>query len=208
MEDSNNKKQIIKIMIIFLLTMGYAVFRYNYFGGVAFSQVPSYIFNKSFSISALIFLVFAAYYYLKNNKSQEKYWARIAIYAVTLHILISLVVFSKEYFPKLFEKDTLGFSGGMVLLTGAVVILILWNQNRLLYFRKLMFMFLILHLFFVGYTGWITVDKWFGKMPPISLIGFVLSICGIILYFFGTKKENINYEHSESSDIKLEHYKK
>ena len=44
--------------------------------------------------------------------------------------------------------------------------------------------FIIIHLFFMGYSGWVTPEKWHGGMPPISLIAFVFSSFGLLLKVF------------------------
>jgi hypothetical protein len=42
-----------------------------------------------------------------------------------------------------------------------------------------------MHLFFMGYKGWVTPTHWHGGLPPISLLGFGMFVIAFILTLIG-----------------------
>jgi len=44
-----------------------------------------------------------------------------------------------------------------------------------------------LHVFFMGYSGWLVPAGWNGGLPPISLVAFLFFIGGYLLNLFGRK---------------------
>jgi len=54
--------------------------------------------------------------------------------------------------------------------------------------RKFMLFALLLgavHLFFMGYQGWIDPAGWHGGLPPISLVAFTIFTIGYVINLFG-----------------------
>jgi len=41
------------------------------------------------------------------------------------------------------------------------------------------------HLFFMGYQGWLKPSGWHGGLPPISLVAFVFFAAGYVVNLFG-----------------------
>jgi hypothetical protein len=54
--------------------------------------------------------------------------------------------------------------------------------------RKFMLFALLLgavHLFFMGYQGWLSPAGWHGGLPPISLVAFSFFVGGYAINLFG-----------------------
>ena len=45
----------------------------------------------------------------------------------------------------------------------------------------------LVHLFFMGYEGWLNPAGWHGGLPPISLIAFVFFSVGYVINLLGRK---------------------
>jgi hypothetical protein len=43
------------------------------------------------------------------------------------------------------------------------------------------------HLFFMGYKGWLNPGGWHGGMPPISLVAFIVFAAGYLINILGRK---------------------
>ncbi|MCF6242943.1 MAG: hypothetical protein L3J74_16570 [Bacteroidales bacterium] len=200
--DKSKKNAGFIISIIFVLSFGYAILRYNIFGGVLWSRLPMYVVNKALSLSGFILLMINYGTYFKNNTKpvRQKTIKHIGISGflfILLHAVLSLLLFRPAVYPKFFDENSwlTGFTG-ISMLSGVVAIVLLWVYNMsftLLYKEKFtqrlkqnLFNAAILitgfHLFFMGYKGWLTPEKWFGKLPPISLIAFCVFIAGVFVY--------------------------
>lgn len=187
------------VIFILLVSLGYAVIRYVVFGDISVLQQPSYLINKAVSISAIIFLTLSAYYYFAREKEKEDFWVKRATPAITLHIILSLALLSKGYYPKFYTDTYLNIWGEMMLIFGSASVLLMWNMHKNIRLRLFLLILLSGHLFFMGFPGWIIIDKWNGGMPPISLIGFLISAIGIIYYLAkpARKKNLIKNERHE-----------
>ena len=124
---------------------------------------------------------------------------------VLIHALISFMLFTPAVYGKFFEPDgTITLLGGLSMLGGVLSFVVLWGYNlsfqthlkedqafiRFITSRRfLLFAFLLgaLHLFFMGYQGWMQPGNWEGGSPPISLIGFLVFSVGYMVNLIGRK---------------------
>ena len=216
MHDTSCKKQFAKTIIITttLISVGYAMFRYNIVGNVSWKDFPIFILNKGFSLASLILLVLNfSLTPLKNlgvsisdNILDARKSLGIAGFSYAfVHLIMSISILAPAYFPVFFvEEGTLSVRGGLCLLGGIVSFIFLWVYYRsfklttkktrkisvLITSRKgvLYTMFFIgIHLFFLGYTGWITHQAWPGGLPPISLLSFIIFLLGFLINLIGRK---------------------
>ena len=200
--------------LILVLTMTYAVLRYNILGTVPLKDIPLFILNKAVSLSSLILLT-ASFSIgpLKNLGiklplhfiNSRHVYGMIGFILTLIHVFISLILLSPVMYSKFFlENGSLSFSAGLSMLGGVLSIAILWFYNwrsqhhlkesrlfnQFTTSRKLILttlFFVAIHLFFMGYKNWITPATWQGGLPPISLISFIIFSIGFIINLFGRK---------------------
>jgi hypothetical protein len=186
----------LRIVAVLLATTVYAVVRYNVFGGVSWAQVPVYVLNKSVSWSAVVFLFFAAYGYLRGQKDESRGWGRASLHAAIVHVMLSLVLVSREYYGKLY-----GLSGGVerlsvwgelhflfgvlgIYLFGMLVRYDARSVGERLTLKRWASLCVLLHLIFLGVPGlgWVNPGTWPGWLPPISLWSAVFVMGALACY--------------------------
>lgn len=203
-------KKIVSVIVAItaIFSMSYAILRYNIFGQIPWKDLPFYIMNKAVSLSAIIlFTISSISKFLNKNKTQipeermeiNNTIEGISFSLITVHVFLSLMLFKPEILAKFFEEDgTVNLFGSISMIAGIISFVSLCGvklssllntkgNNRLYFFQfslNVIMAFIIAHLFFMGYKGWITPDKWYGGMPPISLIAFVFSSFGLLLKVF------------------------
>lgn len=175
--------------------MSYAVVRYVIYGGVSPIHIPSYIMNKGMAFSALITLFAAAAAYRGRSHEEEKFWGKASWHFAIIHILLSLALFSKDYFPKLFGAEKLYLTGELVIIFGVAAAYLYWRLRnvggqpiKVTAMRALAAIMVAMHLFVMGYGGWITVSKWHGGLPPITLISFLFAVASLVMYIIPLAK--------------------
>ena len=176
------------ILIIFVIFMSYAVLRYNVFGDVPASDIPFYVLNKVLAYGGLLLLGIAG---LKSTTSGRHKLGVAAAYCLLIHVVITLTIFSPEYFSKLFEKNShrLTLPASLSLLCGALAFVCLIHLWRVSISKRkgtdlslvsgLGRALLILaagHTAFMGFYIWFSPSTWPGKLPPITLFAFTTAI--------------------------------
>lgn len=208
----NNASYIISVITFVSVT--YAIIRYNIIGDVAWKDLPFFVLNKGIAFSSLVLLTInfslgplqhmgikISDNWLKSRRSMGIAGFLFAL----IHVFMSLSILNPKYYSVFFvEEGTLSLRGGLSLLGGILSFIFLWIYNisfkrglkqderliKLITSRKYLVYGMLLtgiHLFFMGYTGWTTVDKWQGGLPPISLISFVTFFVGFIINLLGRK---------------------
>jgi hypothetical protein len=167
-------------IFVFVLTFLYSILRYNIFGEVPIIDIPTFIVNKAIAFSMIIILLLAV---LKRiNKKDEDFnnYLNVAKILTIIHVLITLSLMSQNYYPKLFLNEKLTLFGNLSVLSGVLAfVFFIFKQIKIGY---LVFLFLTaIHLFFIGFKGWLTFEKWNGMMPPITLFCFIIVIFLFIL---------------------------
>ncbi len=215
--DNTTKKSELADGIIVLATIvsiGYAIVRYNIAGEVPWKDVPIYVLNKGISLASFFLLVLCfSIGPLKNLGAPisdklvaaKKSLGLAGLLLVFVHFVLSVTILNPLYFEVFFEENgTLSLGGGLSLLGGAMGLVLLWIYNltfkdnlakvspiiKTLTSKKIIsiiFLFVGVHLFFMGYSGWTTVHKWQAGLPPISLIAFVIFTIGFLLNLVGRR---------------------
>ena len=201
------------ITFIFLFSVSYSIARYHIFGGVEWSQLPVFIMNKIISMNGLILLTFTlSLKPLKNmgvNISQKWLKGRkvigiVGFISILIHIILSVLLFSPAYYNKFFNTDgTLTLNSGLSMIFGVLAFVLLWYYNLSFYgsqkdrernmvvrsrsFILLVMPFAAMHLFFMGYKGWLNPEGWNSGIPPISLVAFVIIFAGYFINVFGRR---------------------
>lgn len=216
MQESNmqNKTFTSFVILSFILSITYAIIRYNIIGPVPWKDLPLFILNKGVSLSSFILLTasfsigpltnLGIKIHLTLVNSRHAFGVTGFILAM-IHMLISLILFNPVMYEKFFlENGSLSISAGLSMLGGILSLVVLWwynlsmkdhiKMNKSLFqlissklFILMTLLFAGLHLLFMGYKGWLVPSEWHGGLPPISLIGFVLFILALIINLLGRK---------------------
>ncbi len=202
--DKSKKYAGFIIILSFILSLGYAILRYNVFGGVLWSRLPVYVLNKAFALSgfALLIINYASFFTKKIKPFNQEVLKHVGISGflfILIHAAFSLLLFRPAVYSKFFDDNNwLTSFAGLSMLAGVTALILLWIYNMsfsLLYKEKIsaqlkqnIFNAAIIlsgfHLFFMGYSGWLEPEKWFGNLPPISLIAFCIFIIGMIFLVY------------------------
>jgi hypothetical protein len=202
------------VAVTFLASLAYAVLRYHLFGPVPWKDLPFFILNKAFALCAFILLT-VNYSLGPLSKlganipdgwlSARKALGMTGFVVVLFHALMSFMLFKPAVFARFFEKDgTLTLLAGISMLAGILAFVVLWGINlsfqtklsedkafiKFISSRRFLLAAMLLgavHLFFMGYEGWLTPAKWHGGMPPISLVAFAFFVVGYVINLFGRK---------------------
>ncbi len=178
-----------QFLTAFLFTTAYAVIRYAGFGHVSLIHVPVYIMNKSISMTAVEALLMAAIGLMRSEKATVRFWSNICWQLVFVHVLLSLGILSKGYFASYFDGEKMSLTGEVVLLMGVLAAYCFWRLRtpgeKPALRRALTLLacsFVAVHLFTMGFDGWLHVQKWNGGMPPITLLSFLLVISSLAVF--------------------------
>ena len=207
---TNSAASIIAIALIFGLA--YAIVRYHIAGPVPWKDFPFFILNKGISLSAFVLLTLnfglGPLNNLGVNVSEGWLNARKALgmtgfLLVLIHALMSFMLFSPSVYGKFFEADgTLTLLAGLSMLGGVLAFVVLWAFNlsfqtflredqafiRFITSRKFLLTAMLVgavHLFFMGYEGWLNPSGWHGGIPPVSLVAFAFFAVGYVINLFG-----------------------
>lgn len=202
------KAVFVIVIVAAFFSISYAILRYNIFGQVPWKDLPFYVLNKSISLTAIIlFTISNSLKFLNKTRVQiAQKWidssttiGAASLLLIIIHVFISLMLFKPEIFTKFFEENgTVNLLGGISMITGIIsfVLILGIKLNSLSNFKNnhktyssplawnIVMLIIITHLFFMGYGGWITPEKWHGGMPPISLIAFLFCLSGLLLKVF------------------------
>lgn len=211
---SKNKYAQKVILIATLLSIFYAIIRYNIFGTVPWRDLPLYVLNKGISLASLILLTINfSLGPLKNInvKISENFLnARKPIgiagfLFAFLHVFMSVIILNPKYYKVFFmETGFLAIEGSLSLLGGIISFGLLWvyntrfssnftkNEKIIAFISSRKFLiysmfFTGIHLFFMGYKGWGNIPSWQAGLPPISLISFVVFSIGFVINLIGRK---------------------
>lgn len=215
----NWKFTLTSLAAIFALFFIYTIARYVVFRGLPATQIPFYLMNKTIAITTVamlgISLGLGPLNKLLHNKyesivSTKKYFGLVGFGLAAIHTIISLTLLKPAYYGRFFEGDKLNFTGETTLLFGTLALFFFsvlaivsipsvserfdkkaWdNINKI---GLLGFGLVMLHVFVMGYTGWLDTAHWPGKMLPISLIAFlmilIVYIIKLLSNFKSTQKE-------------------
>ena len=200
------------IFVTLILAIGYAVLRYHIAGPVPWKDFPMFILNKGLCLAGFILLTFnfslGPLRSLGVSVSEGWLNARKAMgmtgfLLILIHALMSFMLFSPAVYAQFFLDDgTMTLFGGLTMLFGVLGFVFLWGYNlsfqtflredtafiHAITSRKvLMIAFVLggLHLFFMGYEGWLKPAGWHGGLPPISLVAFSFFAVGYLINLFG-----------------------
>jgi len=205
------------IIVTTTVSILYAVVRYNIVGTVLWKDLPIFVMNKGIALSALVLLTFnfslsplknIGVHISDNWLDSRKSMGITGFVFAFIHLFMSVFILNPKYYSIFFIDDgTLSLRGGISLFGGILSFVLLWIYN--ISFKPILkhekkikemissrsffvygMLFTGIHLFFMGYTGWTTLSKWQGGLPPISLISFVIFAFGYLVNLVGREKNN------------------
>jgi len=209
--DTKNSARAI-ILVTLLLAIGYSVLRYHIAGPVPWKDFPMFILNKGLCLAGFILLTFNFTLGPLNSLgvpvsqgwlNSRKALGMTGFLLVLLHALMSFMLFSPAIYGKFFaENGSLTLLAGLAMLFGVAGFVFLWGYNlsfqtflredaafiRFITSRKVLLFALILgglHVFFMGYEGWLNPAGWHGGLPPISLVAFTFFAIGYLINLLG-----------------------
>ncbi len=218
-KDTKNRLKIAGniFLVFFIFSLGYAVLRYHIMGAVPWKDFPLFIMNKAVALCAFTLLSFN--FSLKPIKKMginiPESWitgrrelGAFAGMLMFIHGLMSFLIFNKANYSKFFEQNgTLTLLAGISMLGGILLFSLLFvyslsfsvflkNESPLISLLKGRVFLLVLmvlggmHLFFMGYSGWLKPSTWHGGLPPISLVSFVFLLLSVLVHIIPKKKKS------------------
>jgi len=201
------------IVVVLVLSLVYSIVRYHLAGGVPWKELPFFIMNKAISLNGLFLLVITfSIAPLKNmglNVSDKWMKARKALgmagfISVFTHMVMSLMLFSPAYYGKFFDDaGRMTLNAQLSMVSGVLAFVVLWFYNMSFYkqgkdkqinkfiksrnFLLSVMPLTALHLFFMGYKGWLNPAGWHAGIPPISLVAFTAFVIGYVINIVGRK---------------------
>ena len=210
---SNNAAGAI-IALTSILSIAYAVLRYHILGPVLWKDLPFYTLNKGIALSAFILLVFNFTFGPLNNLglkmpdillNARRVLGMTGFLFALIHVIMSFLIFNPAVYGKFFAPDgTMTLLAGLSMLGGILAFVVLWGYNlsfqthlsedkkfiQFITSRKFLLtamLFSLVHLFFMGYQGWLNPSAWHGGLPPISLVAFVFFAFSYVINLLGRK---------------------
>lgn len=173
---------------VFAVSLAYAIVRYHVFADVPWEALPVFVTNKAISVASLVMLGMSR---IVVDKTRRKRIGLIGAALAGLHVLLSFVVLQPAYLAKLYgPTGTLTGNAELSMLVGAgATILLGWllyatvlqpveQQTAMSLVRGLGRAVLILvaaHVAFIGWTGWLDLSHWPGRLPPITLLSAAIA---------------------------------
>ena len=209
---TNSAGLIIALTVI--CSIGYAILRYHMAGPVPWKDFPFFILNKGLSLSAFILLTcnfgFGPLKNLGFNVPVGWLNARKALgmtgfLLVLIHALMSFMLFRPAVYRQFFEANgTMTLLAGLSMLGGILAFVVLWAYNlsfqthlredkafiKFITSRKFLLVAMTLgavHVFFMGYQGWLNPGGWHGGLPPISSVAMAVFVLGYTINVLGRK---------------------
>ena len=203
------------------MSLAYAIIRYNIIKGTPWQNLPLFIFNKAFALASVIIIgisfLLGPMAKISPKKFSQKLYLRkslglIGFTIAALHALISLLIFNPSYYPKFFAEGKLTLGGELSMLFGVLAFFIFafvaitslpsiensMDKKRWLSIQRsgyLAFFFVLLHVFFMGFKGWLVPADWPGGLPPISLIAFVIIAFVLLIRILAIFVKNSLYQN-------------
>jgi len=223
-QTTHSKKALTTTIIVVLLALGYAVLRYNIARHVPYSHFPLYIANKSFALSATILIGFSfllgplAHFWPKTFVQKldlRKYFGTYGFALAALHAVMSLVLLSSKYYPRLFALDgKMTAIGESTMLFGIVAFVVFfavslaslpsvaqsmqpgeWQRTQRLGY--LAYFLVLLHVALMGWGGWWKADSWKFGLVSISLISSLFIVFVLIMRALVMKRQDVPHNSLE-----------
>ena len=189
-------------LFIFVFCYFYAALRYHVGADIPLSEWM-FILNKALAWTAFLFIGFSVIPQKLLNKTKSNRRA-LGVFGFTLgliHMIITFFHLGPEHYGKLYNGDSLNFSGWMAISLGAVSALIYTfpligamqnrpNTDRIFRLGKIGFILSTLHPAAIGFNGWLEPYSWPLYLPPITLLAFLTGIALLMIRLILSRGKN------------------
>ncbi len=167
-----------------LAGLGYAVLRYVIAAGASPEQIPLFITNKAIAVAGLVLIGMAS---LVPGARRHRL-GTTGLLLVLLHLLMSFAILNPVYFAKFYaptgymhwqaELSLLAGALGTVVLVRLATVPVIADGFRSLIpgAGRLVLLLSALHVGAIGYPSWSDTAHWPGRLPPITLLSFLLAM--------------------------------
>jgi hypothetical protein len=178
-----------KIILLFAVSVVYAIVRYVVFAPQNLEQVPVFVVNKGVSTAASLCFALAFWQQWRARRgvgdgSEAAIWFRAGVAAAVAHVPMSLAILNASYFPEFFKGARLSWHGEAVFLCGALtagsVYLATrpqWTPRQRWWCSLATVGLLFSHVLFMGLARGLKINASHAYLPPmwlLSLIGIAL----------------------------------
>lgn len=201
---------------VLVLSLAYAVVRYNIARNVSYDQLPLYIGNKAMAMATVIVigLSFAlgplAHFWpgtFARFTPLKKSYGIIGFAMAAIHAIMSLILLSPAYYSRLYlASGKLTATGELTMLLGILAFVIFSavaatslpgvastmrpeQWQRMMRLGYVAYFLVLLHVGIMGWGGWWRASSWQWGLASISLIScfvIVLVMC-LRLFVAGSK---------------------
>jgi len=184
---------VTKAVTVISLTLAYCIVRYVGFGEVEMNNLPAFLVNKATALTSVICLCLFMNSLRTNNKTARFFWGKAFFHLSMIHCGLSLALLSPDYFSAFYTVDKHRFSlwGELAVLVGVIGFYIsaTCTQYASVQLRHRCYQCVLvmagLHVAFMGGAGWLTPMDWYGGLPPITFISFIVVIIGFLISLTG-----------------------
>jgi hypothetical protein len=184
------------VFVVLLASTAYAVARYIVFGDVSPEQLPLFVANKAVSLAGLALIGLSS---LAREHERRKELGLTGLALTGVHVVASLGMLTPAYYAKLFgSAGRMTWQGELSMLAGAAACIPLMQlyratpygrlpQNQTVPGRSLIpwlgrsaLLLTAAHVLVMGYTGWTDWQSWPGRLPPITLLSFLIAVAAVL----------------------------
>lgn len=211
------KKGINISILIFLLSLIYAVIRYNFLRDVPYSEIPLFISNKATALSSTVIIGFSFLLgpltrmfpnIFEKNLSLRKSFGLIGFGLASIHAIISLILLSPEYYGKFYTQEGLiNTTGQFSLLFGVLALAVFsivsitslpsiykalgekkWKTVQR--FGYIGYFAVLLHVVVMGFKGWLNPSSYAYGFISITLVSSLFIIFVLLMRIVVMFKKN------------------
>ncbi len=175
---------------VLAVSLAYAVVRYNVFKGVSWEQLPIYVTNKAIAVAGLVLLGMSR---LVVEIRRRKQLGLAGALLTGLHVILSFMLLEPAYFAQHYlPSGMMRWTGEASMLAGAIATalvgsLVYATTNRpvdtqvrgvslLPGVARVVLALVAAHVALLGVSVWLDVGSWPGRLPPITLLSFLLAL--------------------------------
>jgi DMSO/TMAO reductase YedYZ heme-binding membrane subunit len=195
-------------VVVFGLSLAYAVIRYHLAGDVAWRHFPLFILNKATSLAAVVFVA-CSYLVGKIIRWHDhdralrlvviKFCGLVGFFLAAVHAFLSLCLLSPAYYGKYFDDvGRLNLQGELAMSAGVLALFFLlspalttlpmmpkaiggWRWKRSQRAGYVALALVVVHLVVLGVKGWLAPRGWHGGIPPVSLVAVVAALVPLLV---------------------------
>jgi hypothetical protein len=187
---------MVKIVLLYLFCLVYAVVRYVWFTPANVEHLPVFVSNKGVAMGGAFCFVLAFWGQWRRRVgvvggTEPAVWFRAGIFAAVAHVPMSLSILRPSYFAEFFAGERLSLNGEAILLFGALTaagIYLLqratWTAWQRWWLSLATMVVLFVHALAMGIARGFNINASHAYLPPmwlLSLIGIGLGLVFLLM---------------------------